>query len=59
MSKINQFWHYVIANNYSPKLFSIVSRIFKPMGLMAQANKDFQLLMPLVLLPNYHSFTLP
>lgn len=52
-------WQCVTANSYLPELFSIVGRIFEPKGLMAERNKDFQLLMPPVLLPNYHSFILP
>jgi len=54
-----RLWQSVTANSYLPKLFSIVSRIFKPKGLMAQGNKGFQLLMSPVLLPNYHPFILP
>lgn len=52
-------WQRVAANSYLPKLLSLASRISNCKGLMEQGNKGFQLLMPLVLLPNYHSFILP
>lgn len=52
-------WQCVPANPYLPKLLRTVSRIFKPKGLMEQGNKDFHLSLPPVLLPNYHSFSLP
>lgn len=51
-------WQCVTANSYSSKLFSIISRKFKPKGLMKQKTNGFQLLTPPVLLPNYHSFIL-